>query len=253
MCVPHFISIRTELQLVAQFGLNVACSWLRTNKLTLNTGKTKLMTYSISAGSQPSSPISLEAHSCSSALNVSCQCPKIAPVDTIKYLGVILDKFLSFKNHILLLTSRMRKLIYFFKVLRHVTNPTTLRNVYFAMCRSVITYCISCWGGCPKTTLKPLEVAQRAILKVATFRHILFPTKELYNCCRVLTVRQLFILDVVLRQHRIVPYTILTKRRKDLICIVPSANYSFVKRFSFYLGPLLYNKINAELQLYGLR
>lgn len=45
------------------------------------------------------------------------------------------------------------------------------------------------WGSAPKTTLKKVEVAQRALLKVVTFRPYCFPSFQLYNHWKVLTVR----------------------------------------------------------------
>lgn len=241
-----------ELQIAAQNGFDTISHWLRINKLTLNTIKTKFITFSISSSPKPLDAPSIKAHSCLSKSNSTCKCPSLSQVDTIKYLGITLDNYLNFKSHIQLLSGRIRKLIYVFKVLRHVANPSVLQSVYYALCRSLITYCIACWGGVPKTTLKPLEVAQRAILKVATFRPLLFPTNELYKICKVLTVRQLFILEIIRLQHRKTPYIEITKRRKDKICIVPKTSYVFTKRFFYYLGPSLYNKINAELPVYKL-
>lgn len=242
----------TELQTAAQNGFNTITQWLNINKLTLNISKTNYITFSIRLSSQPPNALSLKDNSSPSNSNPPCQSSSLSQVDTIKYLGVTLDKLLNFKSHIQHLTGRVRKLIYVFKILRYVANPTVLQRVYYALCQSIMSYCIACWGGVPKTTLKPIEIAQRAVLKVATFRHILFPTNELYKICKVLTVRQLFVLDVIQLQHRKTPYTAITKRRKDKICIVPPTSYAFTKRFFYYLGPSLYNKINAELYVYNL-
>lgn len=145
------------------------------HSLTLNASKTKLITFSLNITSQPSTPITLQAHSCQLIPPNCSSCPLIRSTDTIKYLGITLDKHLNFKAHTSLLTGRVRKLINFFKTLRHTANAH-IRSVYYAMCQSVISYCITSWGGAAKSILKPLEVAQRAVLKVATFRPILYPT-----------------------------------------------------------------------------
>lgn len=247
----------TELQSVTQIGFNYVYNWLLSHSLTLNTSKTKLITFSLRSNSQPTIPISIKAHTCSSqpqtvSLNTECICPVIASTDTIKYLGIILDKYLNFKAHIDHLTSRVRKLIHFFKTLRHITNPHIIRTVYYAMCQSIISYCITIWGGACKTYIKPLEIAQRAILKVATFRPFLFPTFQLYQLCKVLSVRQLFILNTTLIQHTRTPHTISNTRRKDRICTLPTPNFTFTKRFFLYLGPYLYNKVNKYKTVYNL-
>lgn len=240
----------SELELIAQHGLNTVLDWLTAHTLTLNTTKTKFLTYSISAASQPHTAINLKAHSC--LTKTSCNCPSLENVDHIKYLGILLDQNLNFKTHINLLTSRVRKLIYIFRTLRYVANFKIIRTVYFALCSSIITYCISCWGGTAKTILMPLEVAHRAILKVATFRHFMFPTNELYSHWGILNLRQYFILQVILLQHKKTPYIKITKRRKDKICSLPRTRSPFFKRFFYYQGPALYNKINKHSPIYGL-
>lgn len=243
-----------ELQNLAQDGFNSAYNWLLSHTLTLNTSKTKLITFSLTSKSQPKTPILIKAHSCQtfSQISLPCQCPPITPVDNIRYLGITIDKFLNYKTHVNLLTGRVRKLIYVFKNLRHVANSTIIRSVYHALCQSIVTYCITCWGGALKTTLKPLEIAHRAILKVASFKPISYPTTTLYKNWNVLNVRQHFILQTVILQHRQTPFTTILKRRKDSICTIPRPSFSFTKRFFYYLGPYLYNRLNACLLIYGL-
>jgi hypothetical protein len=77
-----------------------------------------------------------------------------------------------------------------------------------------IQYCITSWGGALKTNILPLERAQRAILKVANSLPFLNPTQLLYDACKVLTVRQLFILHTVLKQHAIILYNPDTTKKR---------------------------------------
>ncbi|RVE41191.1 hypothetical protein evm_014158 [Chilo suppressalis] len=44
-------------------------------------------------------------------------------------------------------------------------------NCNLALCQSLLTYGITIWGGMPKTNLKSVEVAQRAVLKVYNHHH----------------------------------------------------------------------------------
>ena len=68
----------------------------------------------------------------------------------------------------------------------------------------------------------------------------------------VLTVRQLFVLSTVLKQHgcshlRITHY--LKRRRKDQVFTTPSTSLSFGQKHSTFLGPRVYNKINSILNV----
>lgn len=240
---------------LAQNGFNLVKRWLRENVLTLNIDKTKYLTFSIRASSHVN--FKLIAHNCcSDDPSVStCSCNTLERSSEIKYLGVIIDENLSFKSHIQVLSKRIRKLLYVFKTLRHIVTPTTLKQVYYALCQSLITYCISCWGGAPKSTLKQLEVAQRAILKLSTFKPFRHPTKLLYEYCEVLTVRQLFLLSIISKQHTSLEYSpILSSRRRGLpVCkALLQPKTAFVRRFYPFLGPYIYNKINKIIDISSL-
>lgn len=143
-------------------------------------------------------------------------------------------------------------MIYIFKTLRYVANSSIIRMVCLSLCQSILSYCIVSWGGAPTTTLKPLEIAQRAILKISTFKPTLFPTNVLYRECETLNVRQLFILQVISIQHSLTPFVKNNKRRKDRICTIPIINFNFCRRFLPFIGPYLYNKINSIISIHQL-
>ncbi|PZC80534.1 hypothetical protein B5X24_HaOG214575 [Helicoverpa armigera] len=53
------------------------------------------------------------------------------------------------------------------KKLRDCSPLDVLRTVYYALCQSVIQYCIRIWGSAGKSTFIILERAQRALIKVS--------------------------------------------------------------------------------------
>lgn len=141
------------------------------------------------------------------------------------------------------------------KNLRHAAEPAVLKRVYIALCQSLLSYCITVWGGAAKSSLLPLERAQRAVLKVATFRPILYPTTLLYQYCEVVTVRQLFIYHTILKQHTLHTYDpnrVSAKRRKDIVMPRIQQRFAYIKKYFIFLGPYLYNKINKALSIYHL-
>lgn len=48
-----------------------------------------------------------------------------------------------------------------------IASSIVIRQIYFALCQSIIIYNITSWGGATKTCIEILEIA-RVILKVAT-------------------------------------------------------------------------------------
>lgn len=161
----------------AQTGFNNVALWLRNNYLTLNTDKTKYIAFTITNATRPPANLKILSHCCNDPNICNTTCPTLTSTNHIKYLGVIIDQNLNFQMHIDMTASRVRKLIYVFKNLRHVAEARLIKRVYLALCQSIISYCISSWGGASVSALLPLEIAQRAVLKVCTFRPRLYPTQ----------------------------------------------------------------------------
>jgi hypothetical protein len=167
---------------------------------------------------------------------------------SIKYLGVVLDEKLTFINHITVTANRVRKLIYIFKKLRCVMDKPLLRTTYIALAQSVITYCISVWGGAASTHMIVLERAQRSLLKVMHSKPRMFSTHTLLKESAVLSVRQLYIFRCFTIAHIHIlnspNYGKLIQRRIFLYPL-PSVKTHFAKKFGLYTPLLIYRKINA--------
>ncbi|KAJ8718201.1 hypothetical protein PYW07_006142 [Mythimna separata] len=74
---------------------------------------------------------------------------------------------------------------------------------------------------------------------------------ELYRDSKVLSVRGLYVLQCVLRRHRL-PFQISTKRRADIVIPPVRHKTAFAKRQFTYLSYSLYNQINKLLQVHKL-
>lgn len=233
----------------AEEGFRLVNYWLEENLLSLNVAKTKSIFFSISNKNSPPASLRIKAHRSCTESNALCNCVAIERASTIKYLGVNIDEHLNWCVHLNLLTRRTGKLIHLFKKLRHIAEPKLLKSLYYALCQSILSYCIVVWGGAQKTHILQLERTQRAVLKVMTFKPYRYPTFELYKDCEVLTVRQLYIQQIILTQHKRINFKVIKdkfkmKRSKHIICKKDKTNTSFSHRFIGFLGPHLYNKAN---------
>ncbi|KAG6448993.1 hypothetical protein O3G_MSEX005813 [Manduca sexta] len=233
---------------VAEKGLYKINIWLQKNLLTLNTNKTKYICFHKTAKSQPPPMPDLRIHtSCAPDLFSSCCCKQILRTNEIKYLGLIIDEHLNFASHIGTLTGRIRKVIGIMKLLRNSANIQIIKLVYFAICQSLLSYCIGVWGGAAKTIMLPLERAQRAVLKTMLYKPFRFSTNALYKEVGVLRVRQLYIHKACVSTHKLTlkstEYNSLLKKR-IFILKLPLVNSSFAKRFQYYAYPCVYNKVS---------
>lgn len=244
-------------RMYAECGMQRVIIWLQKNLLSLNLSKTKYLPFSIlKKGIPQKDTFQIHAHTCRDYPKRLCNCMCLEQVLCIKYLGVMIDSQLSWMPQIVSVASRVRKLIWVFKNLRNVATGDLLKSVYYALCQSVIGYCIPVWGGACKTYLIKLERAQRSVLKVMNFKSYRYSTELLYKECKVLTVRQLFILYLVTVFHKSVPFnphlSSNIRRTSNRVCSVVPCNTKFANRHSYFLGAYIYNKLNKILLYYPM-
>jgi hypothetical protein len=242
-----------EVAASAERGLRAVAEWLRGNLLTLNISKTKLLCFHKTKASEPGGFRDIALHTCTShGQQSTCSCSHIDRTPAVKYLGVVIDEKLNFKQHILLTTNRVRKLIYVFKNLRTSADKPLLKMVYISLCQSVLTYCITAWGGAAKTYMLLLERAQRAVLKIILKQRVRYPTLMVYKDMGVLSVRGVFVLHAVSRLHAALlrsPTHTESLQRCNFRTPVPPTKSAFAKRFGPFLHPFMYNKICKKLPL----
>lgn len=240
-----------QVYCLAEEGLARVATLLDRNLLTLNIKKTKYIPFSKTSVSSPPSDMVLRIHnSCSRNKTTQhlalCTCSSIDRTTSIKYLGITIDENLSFKEHIVQLSGRVRKLIFVMKKLRDCTPPDIMRQVYLALCQSIIQYCVSVWGSAGKTSLITLERAQRALIKVALRKPFRYPTNTLYKEFKVLQVRQLYILNATVKAHKALlnlsDYDNIISRRAFRLPL-PRASSLLTRRSPAFAHPKTYNKV----------
>lgn len=239
---------------VAETGLTKVMDWLNLNLLSLNMTKTNYITFSIRDSTQPDSDFTITAHTCNKNVLNSCNCYKLERVNHTKYLGVILDKNLSWYPQLDVVANRARKFIWLFKHLREIADKELIIYIYMSLVQSLLLYCIPIWGGTYKTTFINIERVQRLILKVILRKKRLFGTNLLYKEANVLTVRQLYVLQCILYVHKNYSFNpkLLNKRKVNTVVRVDATKTKFARKQFSAQSVLLYNKINRTLNLISL-
>lgn len=244
----------SEVFKLAEAGLDQVIQWLNLNLLSLNTTKTNYIAFSIQDSTQPNPNLTITAHYCGSNDNSAhtCNCPKLERLSSTKYLGVMLDRNLSWHSQINLVSNRARKLIWIFKYLRDITDKQLITYIYTTLVQSILLYCIPIWGGTYKTKFISIERAQRVILKVMLHKKKRYSTNKLYSDANVLTVRQLYILQCILKTHKSIiidPNKLKKRKQHSVITKLVSKTVAVSKQYSFQ-SIKLYNRINKLLNIY---
>ena len=89
----------------------------------------------------------------------------LSKTENHKYPGVITDENLSWKPHIMTITSKLSKLCGLLYKLRPFVNKQILMQVYYTLIYPNLLYGITCWGSCSKTAFQPIEIIQNRIVQ----------------------------------------------------------------------------------------
>ena len=85
------------------------------------------------------------------------------------YLGVYVDKKLSWKPHIDYICKKISKACGALSKTRHCIGIETLKNIYYALVNSYLRYGISSWGNASSEVLKPLNVLINRVVRIMSF------------------------------------------------------------------------------------
>ena len=187
----------------------------------------------------------------------------LTKVNSIKYLGIIVDHKLNWIDHITYVKAKISKGIgIMYKARRHL-NKHSLRNLYHAYIYPYLTYCIEVWGCASKCQLNSLFLVQKKILRIMTFSPYLAHTDPLFKDLKILPVNKLFIDRIGIVMFK-ATYDLLPKsitqlfsknkdihsyntRSKDLLRVfIGTKNFTY---FSPRIWNALVNNININVTL----
>ena len=100
-----------------------------------------------------------------------------------KYLGVIIDDKLSWKDHITYLKSKLSRNCYAIGKLKQYVGISTLKLVYYSLFYSYLQYCITSWGGAAKSNLDPFNKVHERVVHYISQMPALSPTNPLFPVC----------------------------------------------------------------------
>ena len=87
----------------------------------------------------------------------------------IKYLGVLIDQNLSWKNHVNSVIIKISKTIGMIAKLRYFVPSTVLVNIYNSLILPYITYGPIAWGNASNAYLNKNMVLQKRVLRLIYF------------------------------------------------------------------------------------
>ena len=221
------------LKIKAEHDLQKLKEWFDYKRLTINFEKTYFVPF---CSYKPSLPEYKQIKIAFHKINIST---------SIKYLGIVIDSHLTWKNHISFVVKKLRSLLYLFKSIREYLDNKHIKIIYHSLIQSHISYGIIGWGGILSVHLKDLIIIQKRFLKVWLNKPPTYPSDQLFLEARVLDPRQIHF--KTLCEWEFQNKTQLPSReykmRNNLNLPIPKMQKSIGQRSHSYLKIKAYNKL----------
>ena len=127
--------------------------WLKANKLSLNIKKTHFTIFSSKNKPHPNICINIDGET-------------INETAKTKFLGVIIDNKLSWKDHILYISGKLARGTGVLLKVRRYLMKETLISLYYSFVYPYLIYCNHVWGLACKTHMNTLFLLQKRIIRI---------------------------------------------------------------------------------------
>ena len=134
----------------------------------------------------------------------------IKRLSSIKFIGILLDENLSWKEHLKSTENKVAKNIGLIYKAKPNLNKDSLLALCFCYIHSYINYANLVWGRTNRTYLRKINSQQKYSLRVIHNESGFCHSKELSGFCEILNVYKLNILNTAVLMHKIKSRTALS-------------------------------------------
>ena len=179
---------------------------------------------------------------------------QIERINEIKFLGYIIEEKLSWKSHVNNISFKISKNFAILKKLVKAISRENLRNLYYSFIYPYLMNGIIVWGSVGYTTLSPLFLLQKKIIRLLTGSGKLDHTSPLFVSLDILTLNLLYTFNVLVVIYKIrndfLPHAFLglfqrsiqmkfRETRQDNDWCIPKFRTSYMEKSIFVRVPRL--------------
>jgi hypothetical protein len=254
-------------------------NWLRSNKMAINTAKTKYIIFRTRG--KRIDPADCQLVYNDNEIGAPEDPNQIYPITRIyndgeeksfKLLGVFFDEYLSFDDHVSSLCVKISKSLFCLHRIKNFVTNSALKSLYYAMIHSHIAYCINIYGCASATVLNKLIVKQKEAIRVISLAKYRDHTIPLFKKLGILPLNELIRYSALRFMHKYkhnrLPFsfneTWSTNRARNPDVIlrnadnfyIPAHNFATIKKHPFFNFPKLWNedsndKLNPSYKQYS--
>ncbi len=160
--------------------LKSLAEWFRANKLSLNVSKTH---YILINPERPHLPEDLK-------LQIGNE--KIEQKQHIKFLGMIIDDKLEWKDHITFVRNKISSSIYAINKVKHFMNRGHLLTLYYSLIYPYLDYGITLWGSAYLTYVNKIFLMQKKAVRIISGAKYNDHTNPLFKHLNILKLNDIY-------------------------------------------------------------
>jgi hypothetical protein len=258
-----------DLILYVNEELQKIANWFRSNKMAVNTAKTKFIIFRTRG--KPINPRDCRLVFNSNEIGKPEDPSQIFEIERVyndghtksfKLLGVLLDEYLSFDDHIDNLCAKISKSLFCINRVKNFVNLDTKKTLYFAMVHSHLSYCLTVYSCANSTSLNKLRIKQKEAIRAICNAGYRDHTVPLFKQLKILPLNELIQLSILKFMHSFshnnLPMSfsqmwILNRERFPERALrnanhlyIPAHNYATLKRLPKFNFPSIWNAVGNE-------
>jgi hypothetical protein len=253
-----------ELTTYVNQELNKIANWFRANKMAVNTAKTKFIVFRTRG--KIINPVDCHLVYNGNEIGQPEDPSMIYDIERIyndgetknfKLLGVLIDEYLSFEDHIDSLCTKISKSLFCINKIKNFVSQETKKTLYYAMIHSHLVYCINIYSCATETCLNRLKIKQKEAIRIICNARYRDHTAPLFAQLKILPFSQLIHYSNLKFMHsffhNMLPFSFrqmwLTNRDRNQDRIlrnadnlyIPQHNYASLKRMPLFNFPRIWN------------
>ena len=126
---------------------------------------------------------------------INCRLSGITWKTCTKYLGVLLDEHLLFKDHINTLKQKLNRANGILAKLRHHLPSDILKTVHYSLFDTHLRYACQVWGQSNSDILVMVQRAQNKALRIINFKEERHPSEPLFTETKILNLTNIITLN----------------------------------------------------------
>ena len=186
-------------------------------------------------------------------LSIKFNNKKLKPVDYVKYLGMYLDKHLSWDMHINQFSVKLNRVNGILSKLRHNAPLDVCLQIYYTLLYSHLSYGCGIWGLTTKSNIDIINNVQKRCIRIITFGDFQAHTNQLFIDLKLLKVEEIITTNqlklIYEFRNNILPYLHKYETSSTSVyhlCFPKINTTTYGSKSIKYQGPFIWNKMMKQ-------